>query len=113
MTTKPTIEIAPLSPPQVMTDDDELDLARHDDDGEGEGDELELIGLLRHRLGISDELPDVSIAASLAAIAAKGDTRGRWLAAFGSPLGRWLAASGRDLNTALNVVLGVAPKPTN
>lgn len=109
MTTKPMIEIAPLVPLVGLDDGDEMDQAFQEFDG----DEVELIGLLRQRLGIGDELPDVTIAASLAAIAAKGDSRGRWLAAFGSPLGRHLAARGADLNTALNIVLGLAPKPAN
>lgn len=109
MTTKPTIEIAPLLPLSALHEGDELDQAFQEFDG----DDVELIGLLRQRLGIGDELPDVTIAASIAAIAARGDSRGRWLAAFGSPLGRWLASRGADLNTALNIVLGLAPKPMN
>lgn len=106
MSTKPTIEFQGLTPLQGLDEPDEADFYL-DEDGD------ELIGQLRDKLEIGDELSDVSIAASLAAIAAKGDSRGRWLAAFGSPLGRWLAARGCDLNTSLNVVLGLAPRPMN
>jgi hypothetical protein len=87
------------------------------DSGTGEPEEaaideadLSLVELVRLRLDIGADLPDLTIAASLAAIAAKGDTRARWLAAFGSPLGRWLAGRGADLNTALNNLVALAPK---
>ena len=69
------------------------------------------VGALRQRLDLDEsDVSDVTIAASLAAIAAKGEGRDRWLAAFSSPLGKWLAMRGTDLNTALNVVLSFAPK---
>lgn len=68
------------------------------------------IGALREQLDLDDDVSDVTIAASLAAIAATGDPRARWLAAFSSPLGKWLAARGTDLNTALNVMMALAPK---
>lgn len=68
------------------------------------------IGALRERLAIDETISDVTIASSLAAIAAKGSARDRWLAAFTSPLGRWLAVRGADLNTSLNIVLSFAPK---
>ena len=68
------------------------------------------VGALRQRLAIDDTISDVTIASSLATIAAKGSVRERWLAAFTSPLGKWLAVRGADLNTALNVVLSFAPK---
>ena len=109
MATKPTIEDGPQTVPAARDADDDAD-RRFLSDGD---DELELIELVRERLGIGDEPSDVTIAASLAAIAAKGDARGRWLAAFGSPLGRWLASRGTDLNTALNTLLGLAPRPMN
>lgn len=68
------------------------------------------VGALRQRLEIEESISDVTLAASLAAIAAKGNPRDRWLAAFTSPLGKWLALRGGDLNTSLNVVLSFAPK---
>ena len=74
-------------------------------------DEDDLIGLTRERLELEDdEISDVSIAASLAQIASRTKTRERWLATFGSPLGKHLAARGTDLNTALNALLGLAPR---
>ncbi|MGE0700492.1 MAG: hypothetical protein AB7O57_15450 [Hyphomicrobiaceae bacterium] len=68
------------------------------------------IECVRLRLEIEDDVPDVTIAASLAQIAARGDVRGRWLAAFGSPLGKHMAVRGSDLNAALNVLLALAPR---
>ncbi len=73
-------------------------------------DEFDPVGAVREQLGIDDEISDVTIAASLAVIAAKGEPRARWLAAFTSPLGRWLAMRGADLNTSLNVLMTFAPK---
>ncbi len=109
MTTKPVAVLPGLE--TGTTGEPEEDFGRQFlPDGD---DELELIDQVRERLGIHDEPSDVTIAASLAAIAAKGDARARWLAAFGSPLGRWLASRGTDLNTALNTLLSVAPRPMN
>jgi hypothetical protein len=71
------------------------------------------VGALRQRLLIDGDVSDVTIAASLAAIAAKGPARERWLAAFTSPLGKVLAMRGDDLNAALNIVLSFAPKPAS
>lgn len=65
---------------------------------------------VRRRLEIEDYVPDVTIAASLAQIATRGEARERWLAAFGSPLGKHLAQRGSDLNTALNTLLALAPR---
>ena len=110
MTDKPTITIDLLSAQGSglrRGEHDNDDLIDIDEDDEN----LDVIELLRQRLGIEDEISDVTIASSLAAIAAKGDNRARWLAAFSSPLGKWLAMRGTDLNTALNTVLLLAPKP--
>lgn len=110
MTTKPTIMIDLMSAQGsgLRRGEDDSDLIQIDEDDE----DLDVIDLLRHCLGIEeDEISDVTIASSLAAIAAKGDMRARWLAAFSSPLGKWLAMRGTDLNTALNTVLLLAPKP--
>ncbi|MEZ5852779.1 MAG: hypothetical protein R3D68_19270 [Hyphomicrobiaceae bacterium] len=76
-------------------------------------DEVDSITLLRDRLAIPESISDVTIAASLAAISAKGGQRERWLAAFSSPLGKWLAMRGADLNTVLNVVISFAPKASS
>ena len=109
MTTKPTITIDLLSAQGSGLrrgkddNDDFLEIDEEDED-------LDVIEMLRDRLDIDDAISDVTIAASLAAIAAKGDNRARWLAAFSSPLGKWLAMRGTDLNTALNTVLLLAPK---
>ena len=73
-------------------------------------EDLDLIGHVRDRLELDGCISDVTIAASLAQIGARGDMRGRWLAAFGSPLGKHLAMRGSDLNTSLNVLLGLAPR---
>ena len=110
MTTKPTITIDLMSAHGSGLRRGEGDTDDHfeiDEDDEN----LDVIELLRLRLDIDDEISDVTIASSLAAIAAKGDNRARWLAAFSSPLGKWLAMRGTDLNTALNTVLLLAPKP--
>ncbi len=84
-------------------DDDLVARAETDED-------LDLIEHVRARLDLDYSISDVTIAASLAQIGARGDTRARWLAAFGSPLGKHLAMRGCDLNTSLNVLLGLAPR---
>ena len=65
---------------------------------------------VRRRLEIADDVADVTIAASLAQIATRGEPRERWLAAFGSPRSKHLAQRGSDLNTALNTLLALAPR---
>lgn len=67
------------------------------------------VGALRQKLQIDEDISDVTIAATLAAIAARGTARERWIAAFTSPLGKALATRGADLNVALNTVLAFAP----
>lgn len=89
---------------EISDDDDDL-VARSETD-----DDLDLIEHVRERLGLDHTISDVTIAASLAQIGSRGDTRGRWLAAFGSPLGKHLAVRGSDLNTLLNALLGLAPR---
>ena len=110
MSDKPEI-VFTMPPPLRRLEDYEID--EPSEVPEEIDPEVDPVAALRQRLDIPDEIPDVTIAASLAAISAKGDARARWLAAFSSPLGRWLASRGTDLNTALNVVLGVAPKATS
>ena len=71
----------------------------------------ELLPIVRQRLDIDDTLPDGTLLASLATIAACSSPRERWRAAFGSMLGHWLALKGRDLNTTLNTLIALLPKP--
>ena len=109
MTTKPMITIDLMTAHGSGLRRGEDDHDEHFEIDE-EDENLDVIELLRLRLDIDDAISDVTIASSLAAIAAKGDNRARWLAAFSSPLGKWLAMRGTDLNTALNTVLLLAPK---
>jgi len=68
------------------------------------------VELVRQRLDIEDGVSDVSIAASLAQISARAESRERWLAAFGSPVGKYLARRGGDLNASLDVLLALVVK---
>lgn len=70
-----------------------------------------IVPVLRSRLDISGELSDGAVLRSLAAIAGPTSRTDRWRAAFNSEVGRWLAARGTDLNTALNIILGLVPAP--
>ncbi|MDX2155836.1 MAG: hypothetical protein SFW09_04920 [Hyphomicrobiaceae bacterium] len=73
-------------------------------------EDIDLVEHVRERLDLDEQVSDVTIAASLAQIAARGDLRGRWLAAFGSPLGKHLARRGTDLDAGLNTLLALAPR---
>lgn len=68
------------------------------------------VELVRLRLAIDESVSDVSIAASLAQIAARTEPRERWLAAFGSPLGKYLARRGGDLSASLDLLLALVLK---
>jgi len=68
------------------------------------------VELVRLRLEIEHDVPDLTIAASLAQISARTEARERWLAAFGSPLGKHLARRGSDLNATLDVLLALVAK---
>ena len=83
---------------QPMSADDILHLA-------------ELVPVLRQRLELDSAFPDDAILASLRSIAAETAPRERWRAAFDSNLGAWLALKGRDLNTTLNTLIALLPKP--
>lgn len=98
------IRFDPFTEFRASKDDDDL-VARAETD-----DDLDLIEHVRNRLSLDASISDVTIAASLAQVACRGDHRGRWLAAFGSPLGKHLASRGSDLNSALNIVLALAPR---
>ena len=90
------------------------DLAVGESEAIGDHDILhlaELVPILRQRLEIDAALSDDAILASLKVIAACSLPRDRWRAAFGSNLGHWLALQGRDLNTALNTVVALLPRP--
>lgn len=70
-----------------------------------------LIPIVRTRLGLGDDnTSDAEILACLAAIAARADTRARWLAAFNSAIGQALALRGSDLNTNLSVLITLVPR---
>lgn len=71
----------------------------------------ELVPLVRDRLMIGADLSDEAIFSSLAAITSRTSARERWNVAFGSALGSSLASRGSDLNTALNVLMALVPKP--
>ena len=69
----------------------------------------QVVPLVRSRLRLDGDVSDATIVGALAAITARSDQRGRWMAAFNSDLGQALAAHGRDLNTALRVLIALAP----
>lgn len=71
----------------------------------------ELVPILRRRLDIDGTVSNEAMLACLTAIARHSSTRERWRAAFDSRLGHWLAEQGRDLNTALNTLVALLPKP--
>ncbi len=73
----------------------------------------ELVPVVRARFGLDADFPDDAVLASLRSIAVHSDSRERWQAAFRSTLGRWMAQNGRDLNTSLNITLGLLPRPTS
>lgn len=71
----------------------------------------DLIPVVRARLEIASGLTDEALLRGMADIAARKSNSDRWRAAFNSEVGRWLAARGTDLNTALNIILGIVPQP--
>ena len=71
----------------------------------------ELVPVLRQRLELGHALSDDVILTSLETIAARSSPRERWRAALDSSLGHWMAHEGRDLNTALNTLVALLPKP--
>lgn len=73
----------------------------------------ELIPVIRQRFGLDDTYPDDAVLASLRSIAAHSGSRERWQAAFRSNLGHWLGQRGTDLNTSLNTLVGLLPRPTS
>lgn len=70
-----------------------------------------LIPELRARLRIAGEVTDEVLLRGLTEIAALKTGADRWRAAFNSEIGRWLAGRGTDLNTALNIILGIVAVP--
>lgn len=98
-----------LEPPPAAAPHERLDA--HDSPA---GDVLhlnELVGIVRRRLDIDDAFPDDAMLASLQAISARSAPRDRWRAAFDSNLGHWIALKGADLNSALNTLIALLPKP--
>ncbi len=73
----------------------------------------ELVPVVRERFGLADSFADDAILASLRVIATQSQPRERWRAAFSSNLGVALVAEGRDLNTALNALIALLPRPTS
>ena len=97
MTTKDMVaEVSEESEPTETRAD--VRLERDDDAAEGE---LDLLELVRERLGLDDDISDMTIASSLAAIAAQSEQPDRWLAAVASPLGS-LAPTSRPAETPSN-----------
>lgn len=81
--------------------------------GEGGGPPstlAQIVPLVRARLKLENAITDQMVVAALDAIARCSDQRGRWMTAFNSDLGRALATGGRDLNTALRVLVALAPE---
>lgn len=73
----------------------------------------ELVPVVRDRFDLDPAFADDAILASLRSIAAHGQPRERWRAAFDSNLGQVLSREGRDLNSALNTLLALLPRPTS
>lgn len=73
----------------------------------------ELVPVVRERFALADTFADDAILASLRVITSQTLPRERWRAAFSSNLGVALVAEGRDLNTALNTLIALLPRPTS
>ncbi len=73
----------------------------------------ELVPVVRTRFDLAETFPDDAILASLKTIAGQSEARERWRVAFASNLGVALSRQGRDLNTALNTLLALLPRPTS
>lgn len=73
----------------------------------------ELVPVVRERFGLPEQFADDAVLVSLQGIARHSHPRERWRAAFNSNLGSWLASAGCDLNTALNTLLALIPRPTS
>lgn len=93
---------------EVSTPRDGGATGQSDWDRTADSAEVDLLDLVRERLDLADEISDMTIASSLAAIATHSEQRDRWLAAFNSPLGKRLAVRGGDSNEALAVLVSLA-----
>ena len=71
----------------------------------------ELVPRVRARLFLPASITDRQIRADLGRIAARSSRQDRWRTAFGSHVAAALMARGADLNTALNILLGLIPPP--
>ena len=97
-----------IQPVEVSTPRDGGSDGQTDWDRAVDSAEVDLLDLVRERLDLADEISDMTIASSLAAIAAQTEQRDRWLAAFNSPLGKRLAVRGGNSNEALVVLIALA-----
>ena len=97
-----------IQPVEVSTPRDGGSDGQTDWDRAVDSAEVDLLDLVRERLDLADEISDMTIASSLAAIAAHSEQRDRWLAAFNSPLGKRLAVRGGNSNEALAVLVSLA-----
>ena len=70
----------------------------------------ELVQAVRAKFSVPPDFTNDAILDDLCDIAAVEDVRQRWRIAFSSDLGKLIASSGRDLNTALNLLLGLIPR---
>lgn len=106
MSTEDTVsEVSdPLGSPELGTQVGVID----SDEGE-----LDLIDLVREQLGLDDDISDMTIASSLAAIAARADAADRLSVAATSPLGKRLASRGSDMGTALESLVSLAQTKLN
>ncbi|MEQ1615558.1 MAG: hypothetical protein ABL904_22620 [Hyphomicrobiaceae bacterium] len=71
----------------------------------------ELVPMVRERFALADSFADDAILASLRVITNHSQPRERWRAAFSSNLGIALVHEGCDLNTTLNTLLALLPRP--
>jgi len=101
---------AAAAPPEDVLPGMLAALAEPEEEPESDDETPDPIERVRAKLSIEDNVPDVTIAASLAQIAARCEARERWVAAFGSPLGRHLARRGGDVGASIEVLLALAPR---
>jgi len=97
---KTTIVSTVARPTAVASHDDILHLA-------------ELVPVVRQRFELAETFADDAIFASLRMIASQSEMRERWRVAYSSNLAIALSRQGRDLNTALNTLLALLPRPTS
>ena len=72
-----------------------------------------LVLVVREQFGRAESFTDDAILASLRMISGQSPGRDCWRVAFASNLGVALLREGRDLNSALNTLLALLPRPTS